>query len=154
MRRFHPLAATAFAAVLALSLGTGCKSKEEPVEDAPDLVEESARELEAARDSGEDTGPAATVDVLLTDRAVEIVGTLAPGRTIFRVHNGGTEKHDFALDGPQGTLRLEDPLKPEESATLEVVLPTGSYVVFCPVPGHRAGLPQQLVVSDRLSRPR
>ena len=145
MRRNPAVPALAFAALLAGALALGCK-RDEPADDKPDLVEEAERADEEGEASGE---PAEVVDVLLTDKAVEISGAISPGRTRFRVRNGGTEKHSFALDGREGRVELEEPIAPQRTVTVEAELPEGLYTVFCPVKGHRGSMPQQVVVTSR-----
>ena len=150
MRLRTALATLLPAALLALTLAVGCK-REEPVETRPDLVEQTVREDEAD-ELGARGGRPEVVDVLLTDASVEISGALTPGRTLFRVRNGGTERHSFALDGSKGTARLAEPLEPGASATVEARLPEGLYSVFCPMQGHRSSIPQQVVVTPREPR--
>ena len=134
-------------AVLPLLLGCG---RREQAEGPPDLEEEvDEADLGEEPASGEH---ATAVDVLLTDRGIEMAGALPPGPAIFRVKNGGKETHGFVLDGASGRVRLDDALEPGESANVGARLPEGLYVVYCPVEGHRSGLLQQIVVTERKQR--
>ena len=136
----------ALAALLALPLAPGCK-REEPADAKPDLVEEAERAEEQI--DPDQRRPAEVVHVLLTDTAVEISGAIRPGRTLFRVRNGGTQEHSFALDGSAGTVELDKPIAPKAEAAVEAELPEGLYSVYCPLEGHRSRMPRQVVVTPR-----
>jgi uncharacterized cupredoxin-like copper-binding protein len=73
------------------------------------------------------------VQVRITDHGIEMPPSLPTGATTFEVTNAGSSAHSFALAGPAGDAKLEAPLKPGETGTLEVVLDTGTYRVYCPV---------------------
>ncbi len=63
------------------------------------------------------------------------------GKTRLTVTNRGGATHALTIEGSAGgkTIRVNSPLlKPGQTATLEVDLPPGEYVAYCPVGGHRA----------------
>lgn len=63
---------------------------------------------------------------------------LPPGKYSFAVTNVGKVQHDLAISGPQVTGPARTPLiSPGQSATLTVSLTTGTYTLYCAVPGHR-----------------
>jgi|GEM_PF-3528440 len=74
------------------------------------------------------------VQVKVTDNGIEMPNPLPTGLTTFQVTNTGTREHSFGLTGPSGDLKLEEPLKPGETASMEgVVLDTGTYRVYSPL---------------------
>ncbi len=73
------------------------------------------------------------VQVQLTDQGIQMPATLPSGVTTFQVANAGTSEHSFAVTGPSGDLKLEAPLKPGESGSLDIVLDPGTYRVFNPL---------------------
>ena len=67
------------------------------------------------------------------------VTTLAPGSYTLKVQNIGKIPHDLTIEGPKLTGGKKTALiNPGGTATLIVVLGTGSYTLYCSVPGHRA----------------
>jgi Cupredoxin-like domain len=74
-----------------------------------------------------------TVQVGVTDQQLQMPESLPTGPTKFEVTNKGTHEHSFGITGPAGDQKLEQTLKPGESASLELYLDTGTYRVFCPV---------------------
>ena len=73
-----------------------------------------------------------TVQVRITDQGIEMPSSLPAGATTFEVTNSGSSEHSFGLAGPGGVQKLEEPLKPGESASLEVPLGSGTYRVYSP----------------------
>ena len=80
---------------------------------------------------------AKVVDVRVTDHDLEMTASLPTGLTTFQITNTGTHEHSFGITGPSGDKSLEAPLKPGETASLEMVLDTGTYRVYCPVDQNR-----------------
>ena len=76
---------------------------------------------------------AQTVQVQITDQGISMPASLPAGVTTFKVTNSGSSQHSFGLTGPAGEKKLEEPLKPGESASLDVVLDSGTYRVYSPV---------------------
>ena len=77
---------------------------------------------------------AQVVQVQVTDNGIEMQNPLPTGLTTFQVTNSGTREHSFGLTGPSGDLKLEEPLKPGETASMEgIVLDTGTYRVYSPL---------------------
>jgi uncharacterized cupredoxin-like copper-binding protein len=65
--------------------------------------------------------------------------TLAQGTYTFVVHNSGKIQHDLAITGGKVTGPAKTPLiNPGGNAKLTVSLGTGSYTLYCTVPGHKA----------------
>ena len=61
------------------------------------------------------------------------------GSYTFKVQNVGTIPHDLTIEGPNVTGGKKTTLiTPGGTATLTVTLDTGSYTLYCSVPGHRA----------------
>lgn len=80
---------------------------------------------------------AETVDVSLVEWSVELATELDAGPIAFQVSNDGSSRHSLAVEGEGIDATLAMNLQPGESATLEVDLEPGSYVVYCPVGRHR-----------------
>jgi uncharacterized cupredoxin-like copper-binding protein len=59
--------------------------------------------------------------------------SLPSGVTTFQVANSGSGEHSFEISGPSGDQKLDHTLKPGESASLDMVLDSGTYRVFSPV---------------------
>jgi uncharacterized cupredoxin-like copper-binding protein len=69
-----------------------------------------------------------------------------PGAYTFRAVNNGKVVHSLEITGPGVNATTPD-LQPGQSADLKVTLQTGSYDVFCPIPGHKAlGMNQEITV--------
>lgn len=63
----------------------------------------------------------------------------APGPTTFVVHNTGKVAHSLEIDGPGvSDMRIAGTIQPGTTKTLHVTLRSGTYEVYCPVPGHKA----------------
>lgn len=74
------------------------------------------------------------VQVQITDQGIEMPNPLPTGMTTFEVTNKGTREHSFGLTGPSGDLKLEEPLQPGETGSMEgVVLDAGTYRVYSPL---------------------
>ena len=73
-----------------------------------------------------------TVQVQLTDQQIQMPPSLPSGMTTFEVKNTGSLEHSFGVTGPAGDKMLDKPLKPGETAELEMDLGTGTYRVYSP----------------------
>src|SRR4051794_35413550 len=89
--------------------------------------------LTAPARAEEKTGASATVEVRLTEYAVEMPKTLLSGPTTFQIHNAGVKTHSFKIEGPGIDQLLSAPVKPNETAKLEITLLPGEYKVYCPI---------------------
>ncbi len=89
---------------------------------------------------------AQTVQVQITDQGIGMPASLPAGVTTFKVVNSGNSEHSFGLSGPAGEKKLEEPLKPGESASLDVVLDSGTYRVYSPADPGRVAMQMALNV--------
>jgi uncharacterized cupredoxin-like copper-binding protein len=64
--------------------------------------------------------------------------TLAPGTYTFHLTNEGHIGHDLAFNGPGVDNEKTPVIGPGKTADLTVTLKSGSYDVYCSVPGHKA----------------
>ncbi len=80
--------------------------------------------------------PVAVVDVELSEYAIAMPATLAAGPTTFTLHNTGKKSHSFKIEGPGLDQLLEKPVRPHETATLQLTLQPGDYKVYCPIGSH------------------
>ncbi|HEX3128575.1 MAG TPA: cupredoxin domain-containing protein [Thermoanaerobaculia bacterium] len=85
------------------------------------------------------------VQVNVTDQQLQMPESLPTGPTTFQIKNAGNHEHSFGIVGPAGDQTLEKPLKPGESATLDINLDAGTYRVYCPV-DESHGKPLQLAL--------
>ncbi len=85
------------------------------------------------------------VQVHVTDQELQMPESLPTGATTFEVTNTGTHEHSFGIVGPAGDQMLDKPLKPGESATLDINLDEGTYRVYCPV-DEKHGKPVELAL--------
>lgn len=93
---------------------------------------------------------AATVEVKLTEYAIEMPESLPAGPTTFVIHNEGHKNHSFVLEGEGTEGKLESSLRPHATANLEVALKPGKYKVYCPIGSHEAkGMTVTLVVAAK-----
>jgi hypothetical protein len=76
---------------------------------------------------------AQVVQVRVTDHQLEMPNPLPTGPTRLEITNAGTHEHSFGLTGPAGEQTLEKPLKPGETASMELYLDIGTYRAYCPV---------------------
>lgn len=69
------------------------------------------------------------------------------GAVVFQITNTGRYTHALAIAGP-GVSKKTAMIKPGKTATLTVTLRSGSYSLWCPIPGHAAqGMKAALTVS-------
>jgi plastocyanin len=78
-----------------------------------------------------------SVNVHLTEYAIEMPDTLIAGVHTFTVTNAGKVNHNFAIEGPGVSMKLAGDLPRGDSADLTAPLQKGTYKVYCPVDGHR-----------------
>lgn len=85
----------------------------------------------------------APIAVALEDNNLGFESDRIPaGPIVLSVSNAGNELHSLAIAslGEQiVNLRLEENLAPNESATMEAILPEGSYRAWCPLHEDREG---------------
>lgn len=62
----------------------------------------------------------------------------AVGPVHFVIKNAGKLTHAFAISGPGVKTKKTNAIKAGGSATLVVTLKSGTYTVWCPMPGHAA----------------
>lgn len=107
--------------------------------------------IAAEEPQGEKT--AATVEVRVSEYAIEMPQTLAAGPTTFIVHNKGDKKHSFKIEGPGIDAILAKPVPPQETESLTVTLQPGEYKIYCPIGSHEAkGMTRKLVVTPAAGR--
>jgi plastocyanin len=74
--------------------------------------------------------------------------TVSPGTYTFHVVNNGPSSHDFTINGPGVANKKTGLLSSGSSQDLTVTLTSGTYDVYCSVPGHKAaGMDTKLTVS-------
>jgi len=74
--------------------------------------------------------------------------TVAPGTYTFNLTNKGHVGHDLVFNGPGVDNEKTPVIDPGKTAKLTVDLKTGTYDVYCSVPGHKqAGMDVKLKVS-------
>jgi uncharacterized cupredoxin-like copper-binding protein len=94
-------------------------------------------------------GPA-TVEVRLTEYAIEMPQTLPPGPTTFAIRNDGQKNHSFKIEGPGLGEVAPAIVRPHKTGTLQVTLQPGDYKVYCPIGSHSAkGMTMKLVVKAK-----
>lgn len=88
------------------------------------------------------------IDVTLKDFSITLAGgsTLQPGTYTFVVTNQGPSSHNLTVNGP-GVSDQATPTFGKGTKNLTVTLKSGTYDVFCSVPGHKAlGMDTKLTV--------
>jgi len=100
------------------------------------------------------TAPAAaaapkSVPVTEVEFKIELPSTtVAPGTYTFNLTNKGHVGHDLVFNGPGVDNEKTPVIDPGKTAKLTVDLKTGTYDVYCSVPGHKqAGMDVKLTVS-------
>jgi hypothetical protein len=77
-------------------------------------------------------GPAPqTIQVHITEGAIQMPSSLPAGETTFKVVNDGTAVHGFQIEGPVGGQVPS--VAPGQSASLEINLGPGTYRVLSPL---------------------
>lgn len=102
----------------------------------------------AAGGSSAGHGNATTVAVKATEYAFSLPTTsFSPGTYAFTMTDDGHASHAMEIQGPGIAASRSSIVGPGGTATLTVTLKSGSYTLFCPVPGHRqAGMQTTLTV--------
>jgi hypothetical protein len=90
--------------------------------------------------------PVKTVEVHLTETAIQMPNTLPPGMTTFQVVNTGTEAHGFSVEGPSGQAVLPN-VAPGKMASVQIDLNPGTYRVMSPVDADKGGMAVALNVT-------
>ena len=73
---------------------------------------------------------------------------LKPGTYTFHVTNKGKVVHNFFVNGPGVPNRGTKNLNPGQSANLKIPLRTGTYDLYCAIPGHKQlGMDAKLAVA-------
>ncbi len=68
------------------------------------------------------------------------------------IKNTGKYAHRLAISGPGLKTKKTPLIKPGKSATLAVTLRSGTYAIWCPVPGHAAqGMKSSITVPAAVS---
>lgn len=86
-------------------------------------------------------GAPTTISVTESEWKVQLptLSTLKGGNYTFQVHNVGKIPHDLAIQGPNVPANDKTAaIAPGGTATLKVSLSTGTYTLYCAVPGHKA----------------
>jgi len=91
------------------------------------------------------TSPA--IEVQLTEYEIRMPDTLAAGRVHFKIANAGKQAHNFVIEGPGISQKLDSDLSRGDTGEITMNLPAGSYTVYCPVDGHRGRGMQRMVVA-------
>jgi uncharacterized cupredoxin-like copper-binding protein len=89
------------------------------------------------------------IDVTLKDFSITLAGgsTVQPGTYTFVVTNQGPSDHNLTVDGP-GVSDQATPTFGKGTQNLTVTLKSGTYDLFCSVPGHKAlGMDTKLTVA-------
>jgi uncharacterized cupredoxin-like copper-binding protein len=89
-----------------------------------------------------------TIDVTLKDFSITLAGgsTVQPGKYTFVVTNKGPSSHNLTVNGP-GVSDQATPTFGPGTKNLTVTLKSGTYDLFCSVPGHKAlGMDTKLTV--------
>jgi len=85
-------------------------------------------------------GSPTTIKVTESEWKVQLpaTSTLAEGNYTFQVHNAGKVPHNLAIEGPDVPANDVTPtIAPGGDGTLKVSLKTGTYTLYCAVPGHK-----------------
>jgi uncharacterized cupredoxin-like copper-binding protein len=83
---------------------------------------------------------ASKTTIRVTEHEYKIVlsaKTAPAGPVVLQIKNTGHTTHELAIAGP-GVNKKTAMVKPGKSATLAVTLRSGSYSLWCPIPGHAA----------------
>ena len=84
-------------------------------------------------------GSGTPIDVTLKDYSIDVAstGSLAPGTYTFHVTNNGPSSHNLTVDGPGVSDKATSTFAAGGSEDLTVTLKSGSYDLFCSLPGHK-----------------
>jgi uncharacterized cupredoxin-like copper-binding protein len=109
-------------------------------------------EAEASESAHTATVEVATIGVGETEWKVELPSStaksLTAGSYVFHVTNNGKVPHNLTVDGPGVENEKTPTIAPGDSADLQLDLETGSYDLYCSIPGHREqGMEAKLAVA-------
>jgi len=97
------------------------------------------------------TAPSAPKSIPVTESEFKIVlpsTTLSPGTYTFDLTNKGQAGHDLVVDGPGVSNEKTPVIGSGKTAKLTVDLKSGTYKLYCSVPGHeQAGMKVEVNVS-------
>jgi uncharacterized cupredoxin-like copper-binding protein len=117
----------------------------------PSTTAPSTRESTTTAPESTTTAPAAPKSVAVTEVEFKIElpsTTLSPGTYTFDLTNKGQVGHDLVFNGPGVDNDKTPVIGPGKTAKLTVDLKSGTYDVYCSVPGHKqAGMDVTLKVS-------
>jgi uncharacterized cupredoxin-like copper-binding protein len=121
-----------------------------PETTAPATTEPTTTEEEKPTTSAPTTAPTAsqTVDVTETEFKIALAKTdLSPGAYKFELKNDGKVEHDLVVKGPGVNDEKTPVIGGGKTATLAVDLKSGTYELYCSVPGHKqAGMDVKIKV--------
>jgi hypothetical protein len=141
-----------YCALVAAALSTGVTQGDEKKPEDKSLGEKTSETLQKTGQSisnetkkvGESLKNAVTpesewrkVDVTLTGKRIEMKREMPPGRTAFVVHNNGSERQNFKVEGEGLDKEFMVGVAPNETKTLNVDLKAGDYKAFVPMPGRK-----------------
>jgi plastocyanin len=94
-------------------------------------------------------GAAQTVRVREVDFKIELPETsYSPGSYVFDLKNEGKTAHNLTIDGPGVANAATPTIAAGKTAKLQVKLQSGTYELYCSVPGHKAaGMDTKITVS-------
>jgi uncharacterized cupredoxin-like copper-binding protein len=126
-------------------------SKAEPTTTATQTTTPSTTTTAPSTTESTTTAPAApkSVPVSEVEFKIELPSTtLAPGTYTFDLTNKGHVGHDLVFNGPGVDNEKTPVIDPGKTAKLTVDLKSGTYDVYCSVPGHKqAGMDVNVKVS-------
>jgi uncharacterized cupredoxin-like copper-binding protein len=126
-------------------------SKAEPTTTATQTTTPSTTTTAPSTTESTTTAPAApkSVPVSEVEFKIELPSTtLSPGTYTFDLTNKGQVGHDLVFNGPGVDNEKTPVIDPGKTAKLSVDLKSGTYDVYCSVPGHKqAGMDVKVKVS-------
>jgi uncharacterized cupredoxin-like copper-binding protein len=126
-------------------------SKAEPTTTATQTTTPSTTTTAPSTTESTTTAPAAPKSVPVTEIEFKIElpsTTLSPGTYAFDLTNKGQVGHDLVFNGPGVDNEKTPVIDPGKTAKLTVDLESGTYDVYCSVPGHKqAGMDVKVKVS-------
>jgi len=119
-----------------------------PPTSAPSTTESTTTTPAASVPTTAPTAPK-SVPVTESEFKIELPSTsLSPGSYAFDLTNKGQVGHDLVVDGPGVSDEKTPVIGPGKTAKLTVVLKSGTYKLYCSVPGHeQAGMKLELKVA-------
>jgi plastocyanin len=103
----------------------------------------------AAKKAGAHVGsPLARLEIAETEFKIRVPATtIAPTTVDIQVANDGKTIHNLVIKGP-GVIKSTKDLKPGEQDSFQVELKSGTYELYCSIPGHKAaGMDAKLTVT-------